>query len=281
MSDVRPGPAWWQGLDGRWYPPEQRPVGWAGPGPPASPPAGAPTPVPSTASAPGPAPAPAPAPLPSPAPAPAPDAVGPGAVGPARSEARRPRAVGYGVAAAIGLGGLFLAAVLFVATLVVGGPDPERTHTIAVPGERQVQLDPGPLVFFADPYVAAVPPAIAVSGPNGDEPVTPVDPSSDLFVTTDGRQLDAVATISPSVSGTYQVTTTGPATVHPMVLAPSLVADSSLVWTALALLLGLVAVVAGVALAVVTAVRRAAWRARHPDGGEPTSVPAEAGPVRS
>ena len=40
MSDVRPGPAWWQGVDGRWYPPEQRPVGWP-------PTAGAPTVPPS------------------------------------------------------------------------------------------------------------------------------------------------------------------------------------------------------------------------------------------
>ena len=280
MSDVRPGPAWWQGVDGRWYPPEQRPVGWAEPDRGAPPPAAAPVPAPIAAAS---APAPAPGPVvgAAPASATAPVTVGSGGSGRPSSQDRRPRAVGYGVAAAIGLGGLLLAAVLFVATLFVGGPDPARTHTIAVPGERQVQLDPGPLVFFADPNIAAAPPDIAVSGPNGDEPVTRVDPSADVFITADGRQLDAVATMSPSVPGSYRVTTTGPSTEHPLVLAPSLVTDTGLVWTALALLLGLVAVVAGAALAVVTAVRRAAWRAQQPADDQPATTPAEAGAVRS
>ena len=250
MSDVRPGPAWWQGVDGRWYPPEQRPVGWP-------PTAGAPTVPP----APGMAPAPT-APLPA---AMAIVATGPPPADTASPGDRRPRATGYAVAAAVGFGGLLVAFVLFVASLFAGGTDPSRTHLIPVPGERQVQLAPGPIVFFADPDVAADPPTIAVTGPNGDEAVSRVAPDSDAHLSDDGRELAAVATMSPSVSGTYRVTVTGAATEHPLVLAPSILADTGLVWTLLAMALGVVVVLVAIVLAVVTAVRRATWRAGRAD----------------
>ncbi len=271
MSDVRPGPAWWQGVDGRWYPPEQRPVGWTDPGGGPTRPAGATIAAPPVAAPPAVSPVVAPAgPFAGPV-VPA-AARPPGSAPPVDGP---PRAIGYGVAAAIGIGGLLVAAVLFVALLFVGGRDPTRTHLLAVPGERQVELAPGPLVLFADPAVVADPPTIAVSGPNGDEPVSRVDPGSDFFITSDGRQLEALARISPSVSGTYRFTTSGAPAEHPLVLAPSSESDISFIWPLLALLFGLGAVVAGVAVGVVTAVRRASWRSRHPAAEAPANAPVE------
>lgn len=164
---------------------------------------------------------------------------------------------GYWIGGLIMVVGSLAAIVLFV---VAVGLEPEPDFaSVTVPGDRQVTMEARQYWLFDEHPIGEEqdhgPPSVRITGPNGDEPITPTD-GLGFYVGTE-RSGTEFATIRPSVAGTYRVQVTAdPARLASQDERVTIGEPAGWGGFVVAIVLGFVTFVAGLAVIIATAVSR-------------------------
>lgn len=178
---------------------------------------------------------------------------------------KRVSPAGYWIGGAVIVVGLAVAAVWFVATIVGVVNAPNEYQRVEVPGRESMVLEKGTWVVYVETYASTydpfVEPDVAVYGPDGKR-IRLHDQSSTQTYTSGGRRGESIAEFRAPVDGLYTVEAQGEPTGfgrgagYWLAIGRPVFDFGSIGAVFAAMVLGLMATIAGVMVIVITAVRR-------------------------